>query len=399
MTADEIRRRFASKRSGDTPAPRADDLVDQLDDHYTRLPLAPGWTRRAVWYENDDALLAVVGDQERSDSDTVLAHGLHLRGERTLRLVLPKAWAHPTSFRQPWLKPGVVDVWTHANGKLAHPTPLNKDQTRHDAGDVEKRRPYVLGAQATDWVRSLIEWATRHRELVEAHTSSLRAWSHNGQRVLTITGKRRVQIKAGIDAKSSPADLHTVDAPLDAATTAAIRKRVEQGIKHAHSRTFGDFEEHHLQVLLRRSPTDLGLEHPVLREIPAWRPSGGTKERGRGFIDLVASDGAGDLVLVETKLGSDEMLILQGLDYWIWATNPENASWLRERLYVDTNAPIKLLYAVGGKKGATPRLGRYELATLASLDAEIPWRVALLTAWNSGNGAGFKLLDPLKLPT
>lgn len=399
MTADEIRRRFASKRSGDTPAPRADDLVDQLDDHYNRLPLAPGWTRRAVWYESDDALLAVVGDQERADADAVLVHGLHHREGRTLRLILPEKWAYPTRFREPWLKPGLVDVWTHTDGKLTHPKPLTKAEARDNAGEVEKRRPYVLGAQATDWVRNLIEWATRHPALVEAHTSSLRAWSHNGQRVLAITGKRRVQIKAGIDAKSSPADPYTIDAPLDATTEATIRKRVEQAIKHAHSRKFGDFEEHHLQVLLRRSPTELGLEHPVLREIPAWRPAGGTKERGRGFIDLVATDGAGDLVLVETKLGSDEMLILQGLDYWIWATNADNAAWIRDRLYVDVNAPIKLLYAVGGKKGATPRLGRYELATLASLDVDIPWRVALLTAWKSRNGTGVKMLDPLEIPT
>lgn len=35
---------------------------------------------------------------------------------------------------------------------------------------------------------------------------------------------------------------------------------------------------------------------------------------------------------METKLASDEMLILQGLDYWVWATRDDNAAWLRDRL-------------------------------------------------------------------
>jgi len=41
-------------------------------------------------------------------------------------------------------------------------------------------------------------------------------------------------------------------------------------------------------------------------------PGGGDDKLGRGFIDL---DSVGDLVIVKTKPGADDMLVLQGLDY------------------------------------------------------------------------------------
>jgi len=42
---------------------------------------------------------------------------------------------------------------------------------------------------------------------------------------------------------------------------------------------------------------------------------------GRGYIDLLGVDGHGDIRIVETKLASntDDLLICQGLDYYIWA--------------------------------------------------------------------------------
>ena len=37
------------------------------------------------------------------------------------------------------------------------------------------------------------------------------------------------------------------------------------------------------------------------------------------MIDFLGVDNSGHLHIVETKIGGDEMLVLQGLDYWIWA--------------------------------------------------------------------------------
>ena len=248
-------------------------------------------------------------------------------------------------------------------------------------------------------MRRLTEWATANPGLADAHLSSLRGWSHDGQRVLTIGGKRTIEIKAGVDASKDKALSVKVTGPLTSSEFDAITARVERGMADAKAKTYGKFEEHHLQVQLREHPGTLRLEHPLLREVPAWRPAGGGDgKRGRGFVDLAGLDSAGDIVLVETKLGQDEMLVFQGLDYWIWATTPENHQWLRERLYAADDAKIRLLYAVGGKGAGKPRLGRYELSHLDLLDPEIPWRVALLDDWDKAHAPTSAVTEPRTKP-
>ncbi|MDZ7727117.1 MAG: hypothetical protein U5Q44_02375 [Dehalococcoidia bacterium] len=43
-------------------------------------------------------------------------------------------------------------------------------------------------------------------------------------------------------------------------------------------------------------------------------------EGARGFVDFVGVDIDGGLHVVETKIGPDHMLGLQGIDYWAWVT-------------------------------------------------------------------------------
>ncbi len=148
---------------------------------------------------------------------------------------------------------------------------------------------------------------------------------HHGQRVLAIRGAKHPQIKAGIDAKA--AKLQPIQAKtLTEATLADVKAAVELGIAQAASKSVQTAEEHHLQARLAQQPSALGLEHPLLREVPAFRPKGDLSTYGRGFIDLVGLDGFGDITLVETKLVGDHMIVLQGLDYWIWAQR--NVEWL-----------------------------------------------------------------------
>jgi hypothetical protein len=192
----------------------AGHLRDQVRPGLPRLPQRSRQTRRATWYGDDSTLLAVVGAQEGNHTDRLLAHGLHLAEGRELALVLPAAFAYPTQFRRPWLT-AEITLWTHEKGKITLPTPLSKAETLESVKGPETARAYTLGPRASDWVRILVEWATQHRELVEAHTSSLRGWSYNGQRVLTIRGKRRVVIHAGINAKTEPATAYRVDSQLD----------------------------------------------------------------------------------------------------------------------------------------------------------------------------------------
>jgi hypothetical protein len=67
----------------------------------------------------------------------------------------------------------------------------------------------------------------------------------------------------------------------------------------------------------------VGVEQPVLRELPSWWPGGdGEAQPWRyGHIGFLCVDGHGDVRLVETKLSSnaDDLLVCKGLDYYIWA--------------------------------------------------------------------------------
>ena len=74
----ERRARFAAQTS--------EIIASQLGDGFKRVPPRRGWTTRAVWFERKDELLAVVGEQEGSATDTVLAHALSLAQARPLRL-------------------------------------------------------------------------------------------------------------------------------------------------------------------------------------------------------------------------------------------------------------------------------------------------------------------------
>ncbi|KRE41056.1 hypothetical protein ASG74_14415 [Knoellia sp. Soil729] len=143
-------------------------------------------------------------------------------------------------------------------------------------------------------------------------------------------------------------------------------------------------DEHWLQSVLRRHPEALGLEQPVLRELPAWRPGGSlgtgqTTPRGRGFVDLAGLDAAGTLLLVETKLGADDMLVLQGLDYLIWAE--ANRERLTTRLDARKSIPFEISYCVGGKKGGDPSWSRHAKAQLSALAPDLRWHVQEVTNW------------------
>ena len=383
-TVTERRAAFA----GIAPHASVDNLAraiaDAVNPALTQRPPTRGWTSRCVWFEGAHDLMAVVGPQEEQFTDLALAHGLyHCRGRR-LTLVLPELWSSPTLRRLPWFTADVT-VWQY--GESHAPTPValpSKEVVLGEAGDCETTPALHLEDQASEWLRGLAEWAAQHPLLEPAHRRDVRAWSCLGQRVLAISGRTRPRVVAGLDAKSKRALEQTVTGPLSDQLIADLKDAVRGGIANAQSKEFGAFAEHHLQQELRTSPHVLGLEHPVLREVPAWRPTGGPKPLGRGYIDLAGLDALGDLVLVETKLAADEMLVMQGLDYWIWAHVPANRGWLLQRLHADpARAQLRLLYAVGDKSGGTPVLSRYCRVHLAALEPDVDWRIAFLTSWNT----------------
>jgi hypothetical protein len=114
------------------------------------------------------------------------------------------------------------------------------------------------------------------------------------------------------------------------------------------------------------------------REFPVRRPGG-----GRGFIDLLRLDPAGVLHIIETKIGHDEMLVLQGLDYWIWAEAN------REALVAEMGAPIHstvIDYVIGLPGGRRYRqsdklLSPYAEQHLGVMRGDIVRHVEVIEGW------------------
>jgi hypothetical protein len=232
-----------------------------------------------------------------------------------------------------------------------------------------------------------------------------------GQRVLSIRSSGgKLEIRAGIH--TSDLEPHPVSTqnesggPLSGASVQTIKEAVEEGIAARQSGKYHKPDEHWLQAVIRRDPTIVGVEQPVLRELPAWRPvakpnkSRSSESWGRGFIDLVGVDGHEDLRVVETKLAAnkDELLFLQGLDYYIWSLAYQKV--LRDRLGAPKRSEIVVHYVIGATPEGAIKLSEFAAAQAAALD--IPWRLQTVTDWYRGpdepGRSVSELLPPGKLP-
>ena len=370
-------------------------------------PVKGRLSSRFSWFETDHDLLIVAGIQEGHEADLALAYGLKLRGSRQLQLVLPRAFAAATLQRSAFLKDDAQPtVYVHELGwgEIA-PTRLKQRKARSKdeaIAAVMKRIPGTMTPEEelTDAatpkhlgdrsgaVAQLVDWATRHPRLDPGHRKGERSWHCMGQKVLSIRGTKAkgLAIRAGIHYSApgkalQPITLATkqnlTDGELDAIRTAvgtAIEARTQQG---------GGFhkpDEHWLQAVIRRHPELVGVEQPALRELPAWRPGGGEQPWGRGYVDLAGLDGSGDIRIVETKLAknSDDMLIFQGLDYYIWAQAYDRA--LRSRLGAAKGARFVVHYVIGEDPGTkSVHVSGYAAAQAAALD--IPWRCQVVRDW------------------
>ncbi|MCB0996082.1 MAG: hypothetical protein KDB21_13375 [Acidimicrobiales bacterium] len=191
----------------------------------------------------------------------------------------------------------------------------------------------------------------------------------------------------------SPADLE------------AIKDQVRAGM---HERPHGAPpihrpDEHWLQAVIRRDPRLVGVEQPALRELPAWRPTGETSEWGRGYIDLIGIDGHGDIRVVGTKIADnkDALLVLQGLDYYVWALAYRDV--LLGRLGASTKADIEIHYVIGSDQNGSVTLSPYTASQALGLNEEIPWHFQHVYDWcgdPSGDQQARSELLPLRsLPT
>lgn len=131
-----------------------------------------------------------------------------------------------------------------------------------------------------------------------------------------------------------------------------------------------------------RNPKLVGVEQPALREFPAWRPrDDAAREWGRGLIDLMGIDGHGDIRIVETKLAAnaDELLIPQGLDYYIWAQ--AYIGEVRQQLSAPPKSRIEIHYVIGANTSGSIHIAKHAPAQVTALIDEVPWRFQTVRDW------------------
>ncbi len=406
-----------SFKQGKAPA-----LAGKVAKNPTLVQGPPQLSERFSYYESGDSFIVVAGPQEQRNVDLALAYGLTYRGRRRLVLVLPEEHAFATLQRTPWLKKDVQpSVHTFTGDSLTRQAPSRakaKAAVELKAGAAaaadlrQASAPLHLGEKST-WVRELTDWASQHPKLSPAHRRGIRSWQCRGQRVLSLVSGagKTVSIVAGIHYSQAPKKpepfVIKAQGDLGAATLSKIKTLVGAAVKERlEGVTFYRPDEHWLQSVLRDHPELVGVEQPALREVPAWRPKRGTLSSdrwGRGFIDLVGLDAAGDLRIVETKLAAnkDEMFILQGLDYYVWSQAYGQA--LRERLGAPSKAAPVIHYVVGAEPSTgSAALSHFAAAQAAALD--VPWRAQVVKDWfippvlRSG-GVNVQVLPEGRLPT
>ncbi len=115
---------------------------------------------------------------------------------------------------------------------------------------------------------------------------------------------------------------------------------------------------------------------------------------GRGFIDFLGVDIDGGLHVIETKIGPDHMLGVQGLDYWAWVT-AHKAEIARQVDADPDGGPVELHYVLACS--SRPILHAAAAATIARLAGEIPWRCHVIRDWNTVDQPN-QLLRPHSVP-
>lgn len=358
-------------------------------------------------YFGDSNRLVLIAGAQSEHAAWALVYGLALRENRRLVLVLPHDAAFATVQRVPWLtEESRPEIWLHQDSALQDaPVPersrldtieavrAHASEKSNGAGPAGELRaastPKYLGEQSAG-VRQLVEWATSHPQLDAAHNQSTRSWLCAGQKVLSlVSGPGLVQVRAGIHDKqrmSAPDESVALGQALTPGqvevlqqnVASAIAARIEPGGRYCKP------DEHWFQSVLRRDPSLVGVESPALREVPAWRPAGAAGSFGRGFIDLLGLDGHGDIRIVEAKLAksSDDMTLMQGIDYHVWAHAYRDA--LAEKLSAPNGAQLRLHFVIG-MVGGDKKLFHPRLADYASCvdSTAIPFQFHAVRGWHT----------------
>ncbi len=365
-------------------ADRAARLVAGAAGPTTTLMPTRRVSTRLCMFTDDERLAIVVGPQEPAAKvELALAHGLAYVANRDLILVLPEGAESATLARAPWLDLP-LRVWTYSPmDELALQVIPARVEVLGGYTDEIVTDAHDLGADGAKWVEPITAWADANPLLVPAHRRSYLAWHTRGRLVLRVVrAGPALAVSAGVhytkptDSKPAPLTLTPLTGPLSPEQVSAVISTVDAAIAARADGSDSDNAEHELQALLTARQELLGLTR-VLREVPAFRP-----RMTRSFIDLLGVDGRGRLHVVETKIGNDDMLVLQGLDYWIWAHAHRHD--LAKQLGLKTDPEVVIDYVTADPD--TPYVtGPYTASQAEMLDGSISWQFHHVSNWRSDN--------------
>ncbi|MEX5636820.1 hypothetical protein [Parafrankia sp. FMc2] len=342
-----------------------------------------------VFFADATTLAVLVGGEEDALTvDSALAYGIAHAPGRELAVVLPAGAEAATVCRAAHLDRPVA-VWTHDGTAVTRVPPAERADVPAEMRETKLRGgEHDLGTRG-GWIEHLISWADRHPDLVPAHRGSYRAWHCAGRQLLNVRRSRTgLALVAGVnyskpEAGEVPPLGLALDGPLDAATAARIRAAVETGVADRLGDQDSGHAEHRLQAALASNWNRISwpVARRLEREMPARRPGGRT-----GYVDFVSVDDTGLLHIVETKIGGDEFLVLQGLDYWLWAK--ANADLLAAHFGLERLTGIRIDLVAAEPDGTTPDantpiLSPYAPAQLEALGSHIDWEVHRLAGWGA----------------
>jgi hypothetical protein len=347
-------------------------------------PFEPGrrLTTLGSWFtaRSETALVvAVAPGRNREEVATAVAYAVAWRRDRDLVLLVPEDAVGPTVVRASHLE-GPVEVWAIGQTDLPRRVRIPStaeviQETR--ARPLRREPPHDLGERSS-WVADLVRLADAHWALEAAHRGSYRAWHCEGRQVLKLVRQGGgLLVQAGVQYGRPPSDRPPFSEVLTEPPTTVQRARVEAAVATAvqdrlDGRDAGHLE-HRLQAALGAARLAGLAMAEFAREYPAWRGDGAP-----GYVDFLGLGRDGRLHVVETKIGSDPMLVFQAIDYAIWVR--AHAAAIRTDLGWpagdDDTVHIDLVVAPDrSKRKPKPALGPYTAGQLAALPPDVPWQV------------------------
>jgi hypothetical protein len=348
----------------------------------------PGWPLPSgmAFFADSSTLVVAVGESMDREVDKGLIYGLAHAGDRELVLLLPVEKACATALRCAYLD-RKIRLFTHEGITTTPlPVPARPDVLEALREITLRGGEHDLGSVRADWVSELEAWADRHPDLAATHRQGYRSWQCAGRRLLELrrAGSNGITVVAGVQAsKGVPDDKallsRKLSEALDPVTFARIRAVIENGVADRLDGSDGGHAEHRLQAGLVRHYEEIGWTAAPQREFPARRPGGGI-----GYIDFLRLDEHDVLHIIETKIGDDEFVVLQALDYWMWAT--ANKRLLAKHFNVPRLNGIVIDVLMGEPNGqqpdlATPIISSYGPGQLEAIDGSIVWEVFRVSAW------------------